>query len=185
VIVVFDEAYYEYAVDEDYPDTIKYVREGRNVVVLRSFSKIYGLAGLRVGYGVAKPEIVEYLNRVRPPFNVNTIAQAAALAALADSEHVERSRYVNDEGKAFLERELGNLGVEYVPTRANFIFLDFKRDAGPICNALLKEGVIIRSMTAFGLSANFARVTIGTREQNEFFIEKLAKVLKNYGRGDG
>jgi len=172
VIVVLDEAYYEYVVSDEYPDTLAYLKDGRNIIALRTFSKIYGLAGLRIGYGFAPPALVDLMNRVRQPFNTNSLAQAAALAALGDEGHVEKSRSVNEDGKAYLYKELGRLGVDYVPTQANFIYMDLKQDAGAVNDKLLRQGVIIRPMGPTQI-----RVTIGLKEENERFIGALEKVL--------
>ena len=176
VIAVFDEAYYEYVESPDFPDMIDYVREGANVIVLRTFSKIYGLAGLRVGYGIARPEIIQCLNQVREPFNVNSIAQVGALASLEDKEQVERSKRVNSDGKKYLYRELEAMGLQYVPTEANFIFVDIKTNCRPVFTEMLKKGVIVRTGDIFGLPT-FIRVTIGTKAENERFVRTLRDVL--------
>jgi len=176
VIAVFDEAYYEYVERPEFPEMLDYVREGANVIILRTFSKIYGLAGLRVGYGTARPEIIKCLNQVREPFNVNSVAQAGALASLQDSEQVERSRRVNSEGKRFLYREFEAMGLPYVPTEANFVLVDIKRDCRPVFTELLKRGVIVRTGDIFGLPT-FFRVTIGTEADNRRFIQTLREVL--------
>jgi histidinol-phosphate aminotransferase len=172
VIVVLDEAYCEYVVSDEYPDTLAILRAGRNIIALRTFSKIYGLAGLRIGYGFAPPVLVDLMNRVRQPFNTNSLAQAGALAALGDKGHVEKSRSVNEAGKTYLYKELGRLGVEYIPTQANFIYMELKQDAGAVYDKLLRQGVIIRPMGPTQL-----RVTIGLKEENERFIAALEKVF--------
>ncbi len=174
VIVCMDEAYAEYVTSEGYPDTLRYVKEGRMVIGLRTFSKIFGLAGLRVGYGFAPAEIIGYLERVRQPFNVNSLALAAALAALDDVEHVKRSREVNADGLKYLYGELDKMKIEYVPTEANF-FLIKVGDGKGVYDALLKMGVIVRPMASYGLG-EYIRVTVGLAEENERFIEALAKV---------
>ncbi|NMB24426.1 MAG: histidinol-phosphate transaminase [Firmicutes bacterium] len=176
VLVVFDEAYYEYVTAEDFADSLSYVRDDRNVVVLRTFSKIYGLAGLRIGYGVAPPHIAELMHRVREPFNVNAVAQIGALAALDDVEHVSHSRDSNVAGKEFLYRELSRLGLAYVPTETNFIFFDLGRDSGPVFARLLDDGVITRMGGVFGCPT-WLRVTIGTAKENRRFINSLEKAL--------
>ncbi|QGP92400.1 Histidinol-phosphate aminotransferase [Neomoorella glycerini] len=177
VLVVLDEAYADYVTAEHYPDSLAYIRRGRaNVIVLRTFSKIYGLAGLRVGYGVAVPEIIRNLNRVREPFNVNLLAQAAAIAALKDEAHLKKSREVNTEGKQYLYEQFTALGLQYVPTEANFIFVDIQRDSRAVFQELLKRGVIVRTGDIFGYDT-YLRVTIGTRRQNERFIQDLREVL--------
>ncbi|MCD5390434.1 histidinol-phosphate transaminase [candidate division NPL-UPA2 bacterium] len=176
VIVVFDEAYYEYITRDDFPRTIDYIRHGRNVITLRTFSKIYGLAGLRIGYGIAREDLIKDMNRVRQPFNTNCLAQVAALAALKDKEHIERSRSINRGGKDFLYRALDKLKISYIPSEANFILIDLRQEAGGICQNLMREGIIVRSMGIYGLG-NFIRVTIGTAEQNEKFIKALERVI--------
>ena len=176
VLVVFDEAYYEYVTAPDYPDTISYVKEGRNVVVLRTFSKIYGLAGLRIGYGIAPIHLAELVHRVREPFNVNTSAQIGALAALEDDEHVRASQDLNNSGKAWLYKELSRLNLEYVPTETNFIFFNLEQDSQVIYEKLLDQGVITRSGGIFGCPT-WLRVTIGTEAQNHRFIHALEKAL--------
>ncbi len=177
VLVVLDEAYADYVTAEHYPNSLAYVRGGRaNIIVLRTFSKIYGLAGLRVGYGAAVPEIIRDLNRVREPFNVNLLAQAAAMAALNDTAHIKKSREVNEEGKAYLYEQFTALGLEYVPTETNFIFVNLQRDSRAIFQQLLAKGVIVRTGDIFGYDT-FVRVTVGTPRQNERFIQALREVL--------
>lgn len=176
VLVVFDEAYYEYVEDPEYPDTLKYVREGRNVIVLRTFSKIYALAGLRVGYGISTPQIIDLLNRVRQPFNVNLLAQEAARASLQDVEHVRESRRVNSMGKRFLYRELEKLGLEYVPSQANFILVHLNRPADAVFQEMMRLGVIVRPMGGYNFP-NSIRVTVGTAEQNRRFIAALKEAI--------
>lgn len=175
VLVVFDEAYGEYA-DDLYMSGIKYAREGRNVVVLRTFSKVYGLAGLRVGYALTTPEIADAMERVIEPFNVNTLAQVAGAAALEDKEHLERSREANNAGKLFLYQEFEKMNLKYVKTDANFIFVDTGKHSQEVFQELLKQGVIIRSGDIFGYPT-FIRVTVGTKEENARFIVGLKKVL--------
>ena len=176
VIVVFDEAYYEYIIRDDFPQTINYVRQGRNVITLRTFSKIYGLAGLRIGYGVAREDLIRDMNRVRQPFNTNCLAQVAALAALKDKEHIERSSSINREGKDFIYEELDKLKISYVPSEANFILIDLKQDGKAISQKLMQEGIIVRPMGMYGLP-DFIRVTIGTIQQNEKFIKALEEAI--------
>ena len=175
-IVVFDEAYYEYVEHPDFPRTIPLVKEGWNVIVLRTFSKIYALAGLRIGYGIARPLIIKYLEQVREPFNVNSIAQAGAIASLRDPEQVPRARKANSEGRRYLCAEFDRLGLPYPPSEANFILVDVKRDCLPVFNELLKRGVITRTGDIFGLPTCL-RVTIGTMEQNWRFIAALEGIL--------
>lgn len=170
VTVVFDEAYYEFL--DTPPDTLRYVREGRNVVILRTFSKIQGLANLRIGYGLAPKEIIEVLQKTRQPFNVNGLAQAAALASLADTEHQERTRSVTDEGRRFLETEFQRLGLEYVPSKANFVLVRVG-DGDAVFKALMQKGIIVRAMAGYKLP-EWIRVSIGTMEQNRRLIEELS-----------
>ncbi|MDA8241140.1 MAG: histidinol-phosphate transaminase [Nitrospiraceae bacterium] len=167
VLVVIDEAYYEYVSDPEYADSMKYLRSEKNVLILRTFSKIYGLAGLRLGYGIAKRELIADMNRLREPFNTNTVAQKAAIAALTDTDHVTRSRQVNEAGKDYLYRELRSMGVAFVPTEANFIFIPVEGSMA-LYEKLLKMGVIIRPMGPKAI-----RVTIGLPEENRRFIEAL------------
>lgn len=177
VVVVFDEAYHEYVMDEAYPDTLDYIKQGRpNVITLRTFSKIYGLAGLRIGYGVAAPALISWLMRVREPFNVNMLAQVGALAALNDACHVSCTRKMNNEGKDYLYQQFTEMNLTYVPTEANFMLVNVQQDARSVFKRLLAEGVIVRSGDIFGLP-EYLRVTIGTTGQNMRFIEALKKVL--------
>lgn len=176
VVVVFDEAYFEYVRDPKFPDTIAYVKEGRNAIVLRTFSKIYGLAGLRIGYGVTTPEITNFLNRVRPPFNANSLAQRAALAALGDDEHVAKSRAVNAEGMEQVGNGLSALGFTPVPSEANFLYFDVKQDGRQVFEALLREGIIVRH-----IDGTMLRVTIGRSDENAAFLQALKKVVASDG----
>jgi histidinol-phosphate aminotransferase len=171
MLVVVDEAYYEYVSAPDYADSMKQFRAGRNVLILRTFSKIYGLAGLRIGYGIAKKEILTDMNRLREPFNTNSLAQKAALAALNDKAHVTNSQRTNDEGKAYLYNELAALGITYVPTEANFIYMPVA-DSASLNAGLLKKGIIIRPMGPKAI-----RVTIGLPEENKRFIAALKEVI--------
>lgn len=175
VIVVMDEAYCEYVTSAEYPDSIEYVKSGAPVVVLRTFSKIYGLAGLRVGYGIANPTIVGYMDRVRQPFNVNALAQAAALGALGDDSHLEASVKNNTDGFEFLEGKLKAMGLKVVPTEANFFLVEVGDGKG-VYDGLLKQGVIVRPMASYGLG-RYIRVTIGLPEENNRFIEALMSVI--------
>jgi len=176
VIVIFDEAYFEYVRDPQFPDTMAYVKQGRNAIVLRTFSKIYGLAGLRIGYGVTTPEINDLLNRVRPPFNANSLAQRAALAALDDDEHVARSRTVNEAGMEQIVAGLRGLGLSPIPSQANFVYFDVKRDGRQVFGALLREGVIVRH-----IEGTMLRVTIGRSDENDVFLHALKNVLSEPG----
>jgi len=176
VIVVWDEAYYEFVDKERFPDTLRYVRQARNVVVLRTFSKIYGLAGLRLGYGFAPKDIAEVLRRVRLPFNVNRIAQIAAIAALDDEEHLRRSRELVLKGKLYLMKELRRLNIPYAHSETNFIFVEFPFDAGYIYESLLKRGIITRPLAGYGFPRAL-RITVGTEKQNRKLIRALEEIL--------
>jgi histidinol-phosphate aminotransferase len=172
VLVVIDEAYYEYVTEPEYADSMKHFRGEKNILILRTFSKIYGLAGLRIGYGIGKKELLSDMNRVREPFNTNSIAQTAAHAALTDNDHISRSRTCNEEGKKYLYDEFRKLGMEFVPTEANFIYIPVN-DALILHKRLLEQGVIIRPM-----GPNAIRATIGLPEENRRFIEALKKILE-------
>ncbi|MGD9519541.1 MAG: histidinol-phosphate transaminase [Armatimonadota bacterium] len=175
-VVVFDEAYFEYVESPRYPRALDYVREGRRAIVLRTFSKAYGLAGLRVGYGMTTPEIAEPLKRVRAPFNVAGIAQVAALAALSDPEHVERSVRMVSEGRQYLYTECKRLGLRWVPSEANFVFIDAGVDSCWLFDQLMRRGVTVRTGDIFG-HPTFIRVTVGTPGENKIFISALEEVL--------
>lgn len=172
VLIVFDEAYYEYVARSDYPKTLPYVLEGRNFIIIRTFSKIYGLAGLRIGYGIAPPTLVETLNRVRQPFNCSLVGQAAARAALKDTDHVTKSQKSNTTGKAFLYKAFDDMGLRYIKTEGNFIMLHVEPSGAEITEALLRQGVIVRPMAGYGYP-NSVRVTIGTQQENARFITAL------------
>jgi histidinol-phosphate aminotransferase len=173
VIVVFDEAYFEFP--DSPPDVLKYVREGRNVCVLRTFSKIHGLAALRVGYGLASKNVTTLLQKARQPFNVNAIAQAGALAALADTAHIEKTRSVNQAGMAFYEQELAARGLEYIPSFANFLLIK-TGDGDRVFREMLRQGVIVRAMSSYKLP-EWVRISIGTESQNRRCLEVLDRVL--------
>src|SRR5499427_8697984 len=176
VVVVFDEAYFEFAQGPDFPDSLQYMRQGRKVCILRTFSKAASLAGLRVGYAIADPDCTSLLNRLRAPFNVNSLAQVAALAALEDDSHILECLRMNEAGRHFLVEELTAMGVKYVPSRANFILVDVGRSGSDVFQRLLKEGVIVRPMSSFGMETTL-RVTIGTPEENRRLVKALKKVL--------
>lgn len=175
-ILVLDEAYFEFVDDPAYSPGLTWVAAGRPVVVLRTFSKIYGLAGLRVGYGVAPAGLVGLVQRVREPFNVNSLAQEAALAALGDTEHVSRSRELIRQGREELTRELTARGLRVIPSQANFLYFDIGVDCRRVFQELLREGVIVRTGDIFG-NPTFLRVTIGLPEENGRFLQSLDRVL--------
>ncbi len=176
VIVVVDEAYTEYVDDPDYPDASRWVSEFPNLIVTRTFSKAYGLAGLRVGYGLSHPQVAELLNRVRQPFNVNALAQVGALAALGDRTHLQDSIEVNRSGMRQLTEGFGRLGLEFIPSVGNFVTVDLGRGAGQVHEALLRKGCIARPVANYGLP-NHLRVSVGLAEENERFLRALAEVL--------
>ena len=172
VVLLIDEAYYEFVRREDFPDAIALTRSRPGTVVLRTFSKIYGLAGLRIGYGICDAESASYLERARHPFNVNRLAEIAALAALGDTEHVERTRAMNDAGAKFLTSALEGMGCRVWPTDANFLLVEIGPD---YYDKLLREGVIVRPMKGFGLDAHL-RVSIGTADENERFVKAVERI---------
>jgi histidinol-phosphate aminotransferase len=176
---VLDQAYFEYAVDEpqaDYPDGVDYVQRGDPVVVLRTFSKAYGLAGLRVGYAVAPPEVVEAVDLVREPFNSNSLGQAAALAALDDRDHLHRTLALIRTQKAALARDLSARGLLVLPSLANFLCVDVGRPAAQVFRGLLRRGVIVRPLEVYGLPSAL-RISIGARAENARLVAALDEVL--------
>jgi len=176
VLLVLDEAYDAFIDVDDFPSGLNYTKN-HNVLVLKTFSKAYGLAGLRIGYCIGNPELTTYMERARQPFNVNTLAQIAALAALDDKKFLRKTRALTLEGKNYLYDALSKMGLAYVPSVANFILIDIGRDGIGVFKEMLKFGVIVRDMKQYGLK-NFIRVTIGTKKENERFINVLKKVLK-------
>ena len=176
LIVVVDEAYFEYANDDDFPDASQWLGDFPNLIVTRTFSKAYGLAALRVGYGLSHPDIADLLNRVRQPFNVDSFAQAAALAALEDQDHLQRSVEVNEQGMRQLVAGIERLGLEYIPSAGNFLTIDLGRAAGPVDQALLRLGVVTRPVANYGLP-NHLRVSIGLADENSRFLTALEQVL--------
>lgn len=176
VIVVVDEAYFEYVTEQDYPDTVQWLAKYPNLIVTRTFSKIYALAGLRVGYAVCSEEIADLLNRVRQPFNVNTPALVAATVALDDQEHLNNCVDINSKGIKFWRAACQYRGYEYIPTVGNFITIDFEENAQPIYDALLREAIIVRPIANYGLP-NHLRITISTPEENQQCLDALDKVL--------
>jgi histidinol-phosphate aminotransferase len=180
-IVVFDEAYIEFAMGPDFPDALGLVKQGRRVVALRTFSKAASLAGLRVGYGLADADAVSLMHRIRQPFNVNALAQAAALAALEDEHHALECVRMIEAGRHFLYDEFTSLKLKYVPSRANFILVDVGRSAAEIYQQLLHQGVIVRPLTPFGMETAL-RITIGTPEENRKLARALRAVLGKAGK---
>ena len=176
VLVVLDEAYIEFAEGDELPDGLKYLARYDNLLVSRTFSKAYGLAALRVGYALSSAQIADVLNRVRQPFNVNSLALSAACAALDDADYLAQSRQLNDAGMAQLEAGLRELGLSWIPSKGNFIAVNFGRDTAAINQALLRAGVIVRPVVGYGMP-NFLRVSIGLPAENARFLDALAKVL--------
>ncbi|MBD3610738.1 MAG: histidinol-phosphate transaminase [Gammaproteobacteria bacterium] len=181
VIVVLDEAYFEYAIDpateaSGYPDGLQWLEKYPNLLISRTFSKVYGLAGVRVGYGISHPQLTNLMNRVRPPFNVNSIALVGAAASLDDEEHLARSVATNAAGLKQLMRGFDEMGLGYIPSAANFISVDVGREAAPIYDALLYEGIIVRPVANYQMP-NHLRVTVGTEIQNSAILTALKKVL--------
>lgn len=175
-LLVLDEAYDSFIDVGDFPNSLSFVKDEKKVIVLKTFSKAYGLAGLRIGYAVARPDLISYMERARQPFNVNSLAQVAASAALDDKKFLAQTRKVILEGKKYLYGRLSELGIAYVPTVANFILIDVGKDCFQIFKEMLRYGVIVRDMKQYGLK-NFIRVTIGTKSENERFIKVLKKVI--------
>ena len=178
VIVCFDEAYIDFVDAKDFPYLLFHVKANKpNIILLRTFSKSFGLAGLRIGYGMASKEMIEYLGKVRQPFNVNRLAQIGACAALDDRRFLWRSKRLVSRGRLYFYRKLTKMKLTFVPSEANFVLIDVKRDAKKVCEALLKRGMIVRAMNAYGLPS-YIRVTIGTRFELMRFIHLLKVVLK-------
>ncbi len=177
VVIVADEAYYEYVRRADFPDSIPAIARRRTLVVLRTFSKIFGLAGLRVGYGIGDAELMSLVARARHPFNVNALAQAAACGALSDPEHVAKVRELTHRGLEQLEKGVRDLGLSYAPSDANFLLIEVGEGAAELYERLLRQGVITRPMEGFGLGRHL-RVTVGLPEENERFLTTLTRELR-------
>ena len=175
IVVVFDEAYFEFL--DDPPDTLQYVHEERNVVVLRTFSKIHGLAGLRIGYAVARPDVIEVLHKTRQPFNVNSVAQAGALAALNDDAHLRETKRVIDEGRVYLQKQFSVMQIPFVPAVANFVMLNVG-DGCAVFEKLLRRRIIVRPLKGYGLT-EWVRISVGTMEQNKKLIAALGDMMRN------
>ncbi len=178
-ILYLDEAYFEFAKDlKDFPDTIKSLKKNKNIIISRTFSKAYSLAGLRVGYAFANSEVIDCLNLAREPFNVNSVAQAAAEAALNDKRHMEKTIKLILNGKQFISRELDSMGITYIPSATNFLLVNLGNASKRVYEKLLKKGVIVREMSTWNLN-NFIRVTVGTSRENRKFISALKNILKS------
>lgn len=179
VLVILDEAYYEFVDSDVFPDSLRYVREGRkNVMVMRTFSKIFGMAGIRLGYAVAEPEVLAPLNKIKEPFAVNLLAQEAGIAALADDRFKEETVAANKEGRNYLYGEFERLGLYYIKSHGNFVLVRLGPNASTVLLSLMKKGIIVRPCDSYDLP-EFLRITVGTREQNVRFISTLERVLKS------
>ena len=181
IIIVLDEAYAEFVETSDFPHGKNYLDAQRWIIVLRTFSKVYGLAGLRIGYGLAPQELTHYLNKVRQPFNVNSLAQVAALAALEDNEHFEKTLQIVSEGRQYLYQQLQNLGVKYITSQSNFIMIYLGEKCPRMYEFLLRMGIIVRPLTSFGFPEHI-RLSIGKPEENKRFIDTLKKAFLNHQR---
>jgi len=177
VLVVLDEAYYEYVTDESYPNSVKLLDHYPNLIILRTFSKAYGLAALRIGYGIAKANVIDWLNRIREPFNNTSLSQIAAVAAVSDQEFIDECKIKNHDGLQQLYKGFEELGLSYYPSQGNFVFVDLNRPAGPFFQKLLESGIIVRSGVALGLPTGL-RITVGNQQQNEQVLKELAKILQ-------
>jgi histidinol-phosphate aminotransferase len=175
-LVLMDEAYFDFAEDPEYPDSLNYVRAGRAVMTMRSFSKNYGLAGLRLGWAAAHPDVIAPMHRIRQPFNTNLLAQVAGVAALGDDEHLANSRYQVRKGRESICAGLDAIGVKYVRSQANFVLILLGMEGKGVYESLLQEGVIVRPMAGWGYPQAI-RVTVGTTEENGIFLEAFRKVM--------
>jgi histidinol-phosphate aminotransferase len=180
-VIVLDEAYSEYISRSDFPKSIELLKQYSNLIILRTFSKIYGLAGLRIGYGIAHSDLIASIGKARLPFNVGLLSQIGAMAALDDINYVEQSRKVNDAGKKFLYQQFDKMKMPYVPSEGNFIMIDPKIDSTEVFTRLQKRGVIVRPVKNYGMPTEL-RVTIGSERQNKKFVSSLKKVLKEVAR---
>ena len=176
VLVISDEAYFEYVDRPDYPKTLELVKQYPNLIISRTFSKVFGLAGLRLGYLISSREVSDILNRSRLPFNVNSCAVAAGIAALSDKEFLAQTKKVNSDGLKQLAQGIQSLNLEYIPSVANFITIDLRRSGLEVFNLLLAKGIIVRPLVPYGLP-NHIRVTVGTQEQNAKFLHELKEIL--------
>jgi histidinol-phosphate aminotransferase len=176
VVVVIDEAYIDYADSKDISTAVKYISNHENILVVRTFSKIHSLAAVRIGYGIGSEALIDAIHHVRPPFNVNAIAQAGALASLQDKEHVQASRELNEKGKQLLYHAFDQLGLEYIKTNANFVYVDTKIDSDDVFQQLAEKGVIVRNLKGYGLTTSL-RVSIGAEEEVRAFIDALNEIL--------
>lgn len=177
IFVVLDEAYVEFVRAKDFPNGREFQKRFKNILLLRTMSKVFGLAALRVGLLIAPPEVIDMANRVRKPFNINSLAQAAGVAALADHEQLEKLKKITWDGLDYFYAELDKMKFEYWPSQANFVLFDTGKDAGEVFNALLKEGVILRPVKPYGMP-NYLRMSVGLPEENQAAIAAIRKVLR-------
>jgi histidinol-phosphate aminotransferase len=177
-LVVLDEAYFEYVNWSEYPNGLDYFRKLPNLIVLRTFSKIYGLAGVRLGYGIMNPQRVSYLSRTKMPFNLTSLAQAAGVAALQDTEHVRKTREITHQGLRYLEAELRKLGLEVPHSYANFVFVPLGKPSGPVNEQLLRKGIITRPVPGSGWPQAL-RISAGLHHENERLVQAMASILKD------
>lgn len=179
ILVVFDEAYSEYVENKNFPDTLSFIRKGhyKNVISIRTFSKIYSMAGLRIGYGIGDEEVIKYMNIVRKPYNVNSLAQAVAVASLSNNLIVSLNHKLNKKRKQYLYSSFIKLGINFVPTETNFIFVNTGMDSKDLCEKLIYHGVLVRAGYVFGYS-EFIRVTIGKDNENKKLVRALSKIKK-------
>lgn len=176
ILVFIDEAYFEYVNNRDYVDSLKLLKSHKNVIITRTFSKMYGLAGLRIGYGIASIELIDLLNRIREPFNVNSLAQVAALAVLKDRVYYRGiARKVNEQ-RQYLQRKFKKINLDFIPSYTNFILVKTENAAKRVSNKLLKKGIIVRDMSVWGLK-DYIRITIGTAQENKRLIKTLEEIL--------
>lgn len=180
-VVILDEAYSEYITRDDFPKSLDLLKQHQNIIILHTFSKIYGLAGLRMGYGIGHPEMIASVKKVRLPFNTGLLSQAGCMAALDDTKHLERSRQVNTDGKEFLYRQFDKMKLFYVRSEGNFVLIDPKVDSADVFSRLQKNGIITRPVKNYGLPTAL-RITVGTEKQNKKLVSSLKKVLKEVAR---
>ncbi len=176
IIICLDEAYVDFVEAKDFPKSLKYLKRD-NIIVLRTFSKSFGMAGLRLGYGLANERLIGYLHKVRQPFNVNSLAQAAGEAAVGDKTYLAQTKKVVSRGRKFLEKQFKDMGLYYIPSQANFVLVCVKQNARDLFQKLLRRGVIVRDMAAYGLN-EWIRVTVGIQAENQLFVSELKKILK-------
>jgi histidinol-phosphate aminotransferase len=177
LLLVHDEVYGDFADLSNFPDTVRLLKEGRsNIFLIRSFSKLYGLAGIRVGYGIGASELVRLMYRIRPPFDVSVVAQEAALAAMEDEKFIKKTLDINKAGKEYICRNLDRLGLSYAPSETNFVLLNMGMDDTEVCRRLIERGIIARSGKDYGFTSHI-RITVGLKEHNERFIRALEEIL--------